>query len=52
MADKKKAKVAEEPKADEPKIGQPIPPEVSPAGKSIDERMADLLKDHKKMGAR
>ncbi len=47
MATKKQE--VEEPKQ-EPKK-QPAQDD-APAGKNIDERMADLLADHKKMGAR
>lgn len=49
MADKKaKAEEPQQtPKADETKDGME-----SLAGKTIDQRMADLLRDHKKMGAR
>lgn len=46
MADKKKADT----KAEEPKPEQPKEPDFT--GKTIDQRMADLLRDHKKMGAR
>jgi hypothetical protein len=47
MATKKnEAQPEEAPKA-EPKNGT-----ADIAGKTIDERMADLLKDHKRMGAR
>jgi hypothetical protein len=44
MAEKKKPEPKEEPK--------PKQLDDAPAGKTIDERMADLLADHKKMGAR
>jgi hypothetical protein len=51
MAEKKTAeKPAEQPKADEPKVDNSALEEL--AGKTIDERMAMLLKDHKAMGAR
>jgi hypothetical protein len=48
MADKK-AKAEDEPKAEQPKQDTGTS---SIAGKTIDERMADLLEEHKKMGAR
>jgi hypothetical protein len=41
-------KKAQESPKEEPKVE----PKQDDAGKTIDERMADLLKDHKKMGAR
>ena len=55
MATKKAAeKPAEAPKQDEPKQGQKVDNSGLEAlsGKTIDERMADLLKDHQEMGAR
>lgn len=42
----------QEPKAAEPKAEKPKQEDNAPQGKTIDERMADLLADHKKMGAR
>lgn len=47
---KKDEKPAEQPKEPEQKIDNSALEELS--GKTIDERMAMLLKDHKKMGAR
>jgi hypothetical protein len=44
-------KAEEQPKAEAPKVEQPKQDD-TPQGKTIDERMADLLADHKKMGAR
>lgn len=56
MADKKKAVAEEKPAVAEPKptpvLEQPVPVDNSPAGKTIDERMAALLEDHKRMGSR
>lgn len=52
MADKKAPKAAE---AEPVKVPEKAPKvvEVNPnEGKNIDERMADLLADHKRMGAR
>jgi hypothetical protein len=49
MADKK-AKAEDEPKAEQPK--QQDTGTAGIEGKTIDERMADLLEEHKKMGAR
>ena len=46
MATKKEQ---EAPKQEQPKKA---PLDDAPQGKTIDERMADLLADHKKMGAR
>jgi hypothetical protein len=47
MAKDKAEKVAEE----QPKPKK-APVDDTPQGKTIDERMDDLLKDHKRMGAR
>jgi hypothetical protein len=52
MATKKKA---EDTKAEEPKAAEKPEQDMGTAdlvGKSIDERMAMLLKDHKRMGVR
>jgi hypothetical protein len=50
MADKKPAPKDEQPKAEEPKTDNSGIAALE--GKTIDERMAMLLKDHKAMGAR
>jgi hypothetical protein len=47
----KKAAVADEPQEEQPKA-EPKTGTAENAGKTIDQRMADLLKDHKRMGAR
>ena len=50
MADKKVAKAAEPEEAPK-KEAKPVVDD-TPQGKTIDERMADLLRDHQAMGAR
>lgn len=58
MADKKKAAKVEETEVVEAITSEPSEAEKQlsgipiPSGPTIDERMADLLKDHEKMGAR
>jgi hypothetical protein len=49
MADKKKAETVVTEPTQKPKVTDTTLPTT---GKTIDERMADLLADHKRMGAR
>lgn len=48
----KKQEPKEEPQEEQPKAEEPKHDPLGPTGPSIDQRMADLLKDHKAMGAR